>query len=109
MIMTEFLLQQALNDEWQRVFFDEKRVGLGVFVVVIYCIALLSTIVTASWVDGTVSILLLPSFVSALVSAWMNIAIFWNRLENQRKKVAIDTVNGFVGSLSMPESRIPLL
>ncbi len=38
MIMTEFLLQQALNDEWQRVFFDEKRVGLGVFVVVIYCI-----------------------------------------------------------------------
>ena len=38
MIMTEFLLQQALNDEWQRVFFDEKRVGLGVFVVIIYCI-----------------------------------------------------------------------
>ena len=69
----------------------------------------MSTIVTASWVDGTVSIFLLPSFVSALVSAWMNIAIFWNRLENQRKKVAIDTVNGFVGSLSMPESRIPLL
>jgi len=56
-----------------------------------------------------VSILLLPSFVSALVSAWMNMAIFWNRLENQRKKVAIDTVNGFVGSLSTPESRIPLL
>lgn len=38
MLLNEFLLQLALGDEWMRVFLEEKRVGLGVVIMIFYCI-----------------------------------------------------------------------
>lgn len=35
-LMKQYLIQLALGDEWQRVFLGEKRVGLGILVVLSY-------------------------------------------------------------------------
>jgi len=37
-LMKQYLIQLALGDEWQRVFLGEKRVGLGILVVLSYFI-----------------------------------------------------------------------
>ena len=37
-LLNEFLVQLTLGDEWIRVFLDEKRVGLGVLIVLFYCV-----------------------------------------------------------------------
>lgn len=92
-ILYEFFLQLALGNEWNRVLIDEKRVGLGIFVSFLYCVALISTVITANLIDKTTSILFVPSLLAALISVWMNIAIFWNRLAVKRRNPAINTVN----------------
>lgn len=44
-LMKQYLVQLALSDEWRRVFFDEKRVGLGIMVVLSYFVGELLSVV----------------------------------------------------------------
>lgn len=36
--MKQYLVQLALGDEWHRAFLEEKRIGLGIMVVISYFI-----------------------------------------------------------------------
>ena len=54
---------------------------------------MISTVITANLIDKTTSILFVPSLLAALISVWMNIAIFWNRLAVKGRNPAINTVN----------------
>ena len=83
-LMSKYLLQLALCDEWYRVFFREKRVGLGIFVAVVYYFSMLSFLVSSAMINGRATLLMVPSLVAIIVSAWMNIVLFWNRYETRR-------------------------
>jgi len=79
-LMKQYLVQLALGDEWRRVFLIEKRVGLGIIVVLSYFVALIFMVFTAFTLDGRAGTMLIPSIFAAVISAFMNIMIFWNRL-----------------------------
>jgi len=83
-LMSKYLLQLALCDEWYRVFFREKRVGLGIFVAVVYYLSMLNLLVSSAMINGKATLLMIPSLLAIIVSAWMNIALFWNRYETRR-------------------------
>jgi tryptophan-rich sensory protein len=85
-ILEKFLFQLALSDEWYRVFIREKRVGLGIAVMVVYYFAMLSLLVSCAMLNGKATLLMVPSFVAIIVSGWMNIVIFWNRYETNRQR-----------------------
>jgi tryptophan-rich sensory protein len=85
-IFGKFLLQLALCDEWYRVFIREKRVGLGIAVMIFYYFAMLSLLVSSAMLNGRATLLMVPSLVAIIVSGWMNIVIFWNRYETRRRK-----------------------
>lgn len=84
-VFGKFLLQLALCDEWYRVFIREKRVGLGIAVMILYCFAMVSLLVSSAMLNGRATLLMVPSLVAIIVSAWMNIVIFWNRQETSRQ------------------------
>lgn len=88
-LMKQFLVQFALVDEWYRVFLGEKRVGLGICVVVCCGFAMLAMIVTSARITGFPTLFMMPSFLAVIVSGWMNIVIFWNRMEFRRKQATI--------------------
>lgn len=83
-LMSKYLLQLALCDEWYRVFFREKRLGLGIFVAVVYYFSMLSFLVSSAMINGRATLWMVPSLVAIIVSAWMNIVLFWNRYETRR-------------------------
>ena len=91
-LMRQFLTQLALGDEWCRVLIEEKRVGLGIVIVICYFFAILQFIISAATINLTASIWLLPSLVAAVVSGWLNIVIFWNRMEGKRKEEAMNVL-----------------
>ncbi|KAL7536383.1 hypothetical protein ACHAXR_007130 [Thalassiosira sp. AJA248-18] len=91
-LMKQYLVQLALGDEWQRVFLGEKRVGLGVMVVFSYFIALLFMVFTAFTLDGGAAAMLIPSILAAIISGFINMAIFWNRLGTKEQKQVLETV-----------------
>eukprot|EP00584_Thalassiosira_punctigera_P018975 CAMPEP_0172567728 /NCGR_PEP_ID=MMETSP1067-20121228/116932_1 /TAXON_ID=265564 ORGANISM="Thalassiosira punctigera, Strain Tpunct2005C2" /NCGR_SAMPLE_ID=MMETSP1067 /ASSEMBLY_ACC=CAM_ASM_000444 /LENGTH=644 /DNA_ID=CAMNT_0013359143 /DNA_START=170 /DNA_END=2104 /DNA_ORIENTATION=+ len=91
-LMKQYLVQLALGDEWRRVFLGEKRVGLGIVVVLSYFIALVWMVITAFKLDGGASAMLIPSVVAAAISALMNITIFWNRLPSREQRKALNAM-----------------
>jgi hypothetical protein len=108
-LMRQFLVQLALGDEWCRVFLEERRVGLAIGVAGVYFISLVTFVFqaasfliqnssssAASALDrrGNRSevaalLCLFPSVVATIVTLWMNVVIFWNRMTGKRKREAI--------------------
>jgi tryptophan-rich sensory protein len=84
-LMRHFLIQLALGDEWCRVLLEEKRIGLGIATVLCYLCSLLIFLKLSFSVNIAKSYWLLPSLVACFVSGWMNIVIFWNRIEGKQK------------------------
>lgn len=84
-LMRLFLIQLALGDEWCRVLLEEKRIGLGIVTVLCYLCSLLFFLKLSFSVNIAKSYWLLPSLVACFVSGWMNIVIFWNRIEGKQK------------------------
>lgn len=93
--MRSFLLQTALGDEWYRVFLEERRVGLGIPVVVAHVLALTAFVVRCAAVDAHVAAFLLPSVVAGVLSAWMNVAVFWNLFEEKKADAALNDLSWF--------------
>jgi len=88
-LMSQYLIQHTLCDEWQRVFLGEKRIGLGICVAFVYLIALMMTIVTCAQLSSIASFMMLPSLIGIIISGWMNIIIFWNRDQMRRSVLHI--------------------
>jgi len=91
-LMKQYLIQLALGDEWQRVFLGEKRVGLGIVVVLSYFIALVWMVFTAFTLDGGSAAMLIPSVLAAIISGGINFMVFWNRLETRSQKKALEAI-----------------
>jgi len=91
-LMKQYLVQLALGDEWHRVFLGEKRVGLGILVLLSYFIALLWMVFTTFTLDGGAAAMLIPSVFAAIISGIMNIMIFWNRLDSKEQRKALHTM-----------------
>ena len=78
-IMRQFLIQQAILDEWHRVLMDERRVGLGIVAIGIGFTAACFLFVTVAYADGISAVLMIPSLLATFSSAWMNLFVFWDR------------------------------
>jgi tryptophan-rich sensory protein len=78
-VMRSFIIHQAVHGEWYRVFFQEKRVALGVAVHAISFLALVTLIHATFSVDGVAGVLLTPALLASLVSGWMNILLYNER------------------------------
>eukprot|EP00578_Thalassiosira_sp_NH16_P030150 CAMPEP_0181078288 /NCGR_PEP_ID=MMETSP1071-20121207/1404_1 /TAXON_ID=35127 /ORGANISM="Thalassiosira sp., Strain NH16" /LENGTH=662 /DNA_ID=CAMNT_0023159589 /DNA_START=67 /DNA_END=2055 /DNA_ORIENTATION=+ len=91
-LMKQYLVQLALGDEWRRVCLGEKRVGLGIAVVLSYFVALLWMVFTTFTLDGGAAAMLIPSVFAAIISGFMNIMIFWNRLGTREQKKALNAM-----------------
>jgi tryptophan-rich sensory protein len=89
-IMWSLLVEIALADEWYRVFIVERRVGLAACVCLVYLISSVSLVITAATMDNAAAIMLIPTFLAVSVSGWMNLVIFWNRLEARSKEAAVN-------------------
>jgi len=87
-VATEFLVQVAAGDEWFRIFFVEKRVGLGLVVAIAYLVSLLAVAATSSMMDGAATLFMVPSILAVMVSAGMNLAIYRARMEADRDYIA---------------------
>ena len=83
-LISKYLLQLALCDEWYRVFFREKRLGLGIFVAIVYYFSMVNFLVSSAMINGRATLWMVPSLVAIIISAWMNIVLFWNRYETRR-------------------------
>ena len=83
--MKQYLIQLALSDEWCRVFIKEKRLGLGVCVAIAYSASMFSLIKTCVGMNGTASLLLLPSLLALIVSTWLNLVLYFNRYTSKKK------------------------
>jgi len=88
--MKQYLVQLALGDEWQRVFLGERRVGLGILVVLSYFVSLIWMVCTTFTLDGGAAAMLIPSVLAAIISGLFNIMIFWNRLGTKEQKKALN-------------------
>lgn len=56
-------------------------------------LATTSLVITARNVNGISALLLLPSLIAVIISGYMNLIIFWKRLEDRHRKYAIDIFN----------------
>ena len=54
--------------------------------------ALLTTMITSVAINGMAAMLMLPSLLAVIVSGWMNIVIFWNRLAVRRREAAMKSL-----------------
>lgn len=88
-LMKRFLIQTALTDEWHRVFINERRVALGSCIGLFYLISELVLTIAVATVYPTASVVMIPTCLAIVVSVWMNLVIFWNRLEKKRQDAAI--------------------
>lgn len=52
--------------------------------------ASISLALTAFNIDYVAGIMLIPTLLAVSVSGWMNVVIFWNRLEDRRRQATID-------------------
>ena len=84
-LMRNTCVQLALYEEWNRVFLKEKRVALGAVVHIVLFLALLNLVFVITVVDGVAAVLMTPTVLACLVSSWMNILLFKERLLLQKK------------------------
>jgi tryptophan-rich sensory protein len=78
-LMRQFLIQQAILDEWHRVLMDERRVGLGIAAIAVGFIASCFLFVTVAYADGISAVLMVPFLLATFSSGWMNLFVFWDR------------------------------
>merc|ERR1711935_371818 len=78
-IMRQFLIQQAILDEWHRVLMDERRVGLGICAIAVGFTASCFLFVSIAYADGISAAFMVPSLLATFSSAWMNLFVFWER------------------------------
>lgn len=86
LVMRSFLIQQCLSDEWHRVLLVERRVALAVLIHIFYFGATFYLVIKLATMDGLATFLMLPSTLAVVVSGWINIYIFWNRMEERRRE-----------------------
>lgn len=79
-----YCLHLALGDTWNRVFFGEKMVGLGVIVIYAFAAALATAAVLFAMVDIAAGLLLLPTLIWVLVASSLNFRI-WQLLSEKRR------------------------
>jgi hypothetical protein len=84
--MRQFLVSQALGDEWYRVLFCERRIALGICVLAAYTVSTLGIFFTAlrkpAPYFSSISILFMtPSVLAVFISAWMNLLVYFDRAE----------------------------
>ena len=84
--MRQFLIQHAIMDEWHRVLMEERRVGLGIFVIAIAFLATSSLFVTVALSDRVSAVLMLPLLVATFSSGWMTLFCYWERRRDQGKR-----------------------
>ena len=85
-VMRQFLIQQALMDEWHRVLMEEKRVGLGVYSIAVGFIATSFLFVTVALIDSVSAVLMLPSLLAVFASSWMNLYLYYERRRDRGKR-----------------------
>lgn len=56
--------------------------------------ATVSLLLTIAATDIGSSIFLVPHLLAVVVSSWMNLIIFWNRLEEKRRDAALEALRG---------------
>jgi len=79
LIMRQFLFQHALMDEWHRVLMEERRVGLGSFLIALGFVATSFLFVSIALVDSVSAVLMLPWLVATFSSGWMTLFCYWER------------------------------
>jgi tryptophan-rich sensory protein len=84
-VMRQFLVQQCLSDEWHRVLLVERRVALAGCIHLFYFAATIFLVIILATMDGLATFLMLPSTLAVVVSGWINLYIFWNRMEDRRR------------------------
>lgn len=78
-MMRQLLFQEVLRDEWHRVLLVEKRVALGVVFVTLYAVSTARLFQKVGVASAPCGLLLLPSLLAAIVSAWMNVFAYFER------------------------------
>jgi hypothetical protein len=96
-LMRQILVQQSFADEWYRVLLCEKRIAIGIFVMVGFLASSLSLFWTLLVVGtsarsssrdaGLSAVLLLPYLGSVIVSGYMNV-FFYNDIRRTKKQEA---------------------
>lgn len=87
-IMRQVLVQQAFRDEWYRVLMYEKRVVLGIAVMVGYLMSSIVLFVTVALHGNHVStILLLPYLLSVMISGYMNVFFYYDRRQARKQGI----------------------
>jgi hypothetical protein len=92
--MRQVLVQQAFSDEWYRVLMCEKRVALGIFIMVGYCLSTLDLfwkmmMRPASSVSSVSILFAAPSVLAVMISGWMNVLVYFDR----REQISVATEN----------------
>ena len=87
-LMKSYLIQAALGEEWQRVLLSEKRVGLGIFAVSAYVLALANLVLMTTKVSGFAASFMIPSLAAAIISGWMNVVIHITRKDLDKQEAA---------------------
>lgn len=88
-LMKRCVVQTALTDEWHRVFINERRVALGSCIGLLYLISQLFLAIGVAKIYPTAAVAIVPTCLAIVVSVWMNVVVFWNRLEKKRQDAAI--------------------
>lgn len=86
-LMRHYLFQLSLSDEWYRVFVGEKRLGLGVGVAIAYLFAMILFMITSASMNLKATLLMVPSFLALIITAWMNIVIFLKKEPMRRGRI----------------------
>jgi tryptophan-rich sensory protein len=85
-LLRKFCIQQALYEEWYRLFLKEKRVTLAAVVYGIFFVSLANLIYNAALVDGIAGLLLVPAKLASLVTGWMNIVLYNERVVSSSRR-----------------------
>ena len=77
-MMKAFLVQQAIHNEWYRVFVKERRVALGAVISLIELLAVLRTVMVAAWIDKLTGLALIPVLIAQVVTWYMNTILYFD-------------------------------
>jgi len=47
---------------------------------------------TTFTIQAGAAFLLIPSILAAMISAWMNVIVFWNRMGNKERRAAMNAM-----------------
>jgi tryptophan-rich sensory protein len=75
-----------LYEEWYRVFLWEKRIVLEAVVSGVSFLSILNLVVAAFEVDSVAGFMLNPALLASLVSGWMNVVLYNERLVARQQR-----------------------